>query len=741
MKKTIKTICLLLIFALVTPLSACHSNPEQSEIPVDTNVTPNVPTVTIPEPIVSGETTSGYISTEIDTPDWIKSLGCCEIIGDVFYMAAYPKEGGIAAASYDTVKDEWQRYDLDTGSALYPSIDRLSATEDSLWVLLREGFSDEELEKSNYSRTLDYYLVHMNLNTGEQSCRHVDFWQEGKPYLMSLIALDSDRALVGDDNKTRLISPDAQVIGTPNLQLMGMGFHNHIGGELYVNTAAGLSRLDKEALSYDAPVAGIGEQTLYSSTLGHFPIMEENQFLFVDPVTGERTKLFDWIDVALSYRHMYGLDGLENSLGDIYHLTDRLIKVTPGQVPLKKTLTLACFGDASAAMYELSDTSYVCPDSIMDAVVRFNNTDPEYKIELKPLIYHDETERNRLLMELATGSDIDIVDTSLLPEGAIDKELLIDLMPYIDADASIGREDFIPSLLTAMTRNGGLYEYTDKVAMFTMLTCPELAGEDWTVENILELSFTHPEKKLPVNRDRLLIHFIRAATAEFMDWTDMSCNFDCPEFTAWLTLLKTLADRPVDMSEAPPLFETTFDFSGDSWLHTIMQGDYVPVGFPDAEGTGSYFIKLGRPNVFGSGYFPDGRGNGGCNTSLGILASGKNRDGAWRFMRTFMQGEAEPVLATGIPVLKDRFEWAVDAWVEREKAQDHRGSQYAFFNDSDAQALRELVYNSDKFVCEDEPVINTLETVINAYLGGKGSAEEAAQQIQSRLSLYMAELA
>ena len=106
-------------------------------------------------------------------------------------------------------------------------------------------------------------------------------------------------------------------------------------------------------------------------------------------------------------------------------------------------------------------------------MIRFNNTDPEYKIEVVPIIYHGEQERDRMLIELATRSDLDLLDTSFLPDNALDSGLLSDMLPMIDADDSISREDFIEPLLALMTQNGGLYEYTERFTLLTMTTHAE----------------------------------------------------------------------------------------------------------------------------------------------------------------------------------------------------------------------------------------------------------------------------
>lgn len=741
MKRHLKIICLLVILALTLNLVGCGvGNKDAGQ---ETNIEPTLaPSSVINAPVVSKETVPGYISTELITPDWVDSLGKSEAVGDIFYIVAYTIDNTLAVTGYDTVNDNWKRYDLGIGSSIYPGVSLFSASEESLWVMLREHYTQEEIDAKDLSRPLDYYLIHMNMDSGEQACTRIDWRDEKDPYFLSLIALDRDKALLSDGEKTYLLSPEAQILDTPELEIMGDGLHVRVNGEIYVNSYDGVARLDQDTLQYVNPIEEIMDQSIYSSSLGNILTTKDNVLYCVNPSSGEKTEVFSWMDVSLSYSTLHGWSGLENSNGDIFHLTDRLIKVTKGEVPVKQTLALACLGDASDPDYDIANDSYVCSDKLMDAILRFNNSDPEFRIEVKPFIYHNEAERDKILMEISTGNEIDLIDTSLLPEGAVDRQLLVDLLPYIDADEYISREDFIPTLLNNMMKNGGLYEYVDKYTMLTMFTHPELVDSgSWTVEKMENFIEPYPDLRSPSGQARLIRLFSWAATAEFIDPSGI-CRFDEPAFIEWLSLLKTLSAQTEDFDSRTFLFYISYDFAKDVGYtaRSIMRGDYITTGFPDAEETGSYFMKLGKPGIIGSeGHLSDELDmyTFGSATSLGIMASCDNRDGAWRFLRTFICGEEEPALIKGIPVLKENFELAIECELSRDRSQENL--PYESFNQEDAALLRELVYNTNKIVCSDDAVMDIMAAAITAYLGGKGTAEDAAQQIQSRISIYMAE--
>ncbi len=713
-----KILCIILFFTLSTTLCACAKKQykQETENPANQEQALLLP---------------GYKSTEIDNPDWVYSWGQCEVLEDVFYMIAYPNEGGLSVASYNTISGDWERYDMNTDPLIYPSVEGFSVIEKSVWILLREN--------DNAGDKPEYYLLFFNRITGELKCNHIDYQREEQPYLFSFIAVDSERALIGDGEKAVFIDSNGMILDIPEIPVMGEGRRIRVNNVLYIDTADGLAPFDVSTLQYGEPIEEVHDMPMYSSNLGHLLVTENNTLYSISITTRETEEILSWFDVALSSSRLYGQAGLENSNGEILHLTDRLTKITKAEIPCKKTLYLGCFGDTSDDMYKYVNTSYLCTDALKDAIIRFNNTDLEYRVEVRPLIYHSEGELEKLLIELATGNDIDILDTSLLPRGAIDENLLVDLMPYIDNDDIINRSDFIPSLLVNMQNKDKLYEFVDRYTILTLITHPEFAKTNkWTADYIKILIDKYPEMRIPTNQNQLITFFSWAATAEFIDWNHMTCNFNNPVFTGWLDLIQSLSARKTGWSQEPFLFNILYDFAWNvgPTSRRYLQDDYVPIGFPDSSASGSYFMRLGVPELFGGGSLPEGLISLGCSTSIGMMASGSNYEGSWRFIRTFMLGKEEPNLNIGIPVLKEEFERAVR--LQLRKAQDsHNDSDR--FQELDAEYLRSLVYNTTEIVCSDPLVNDTIATQIRAFLAGKGTAEETASIIQSKMSLYLAE--
>lgn len=232
-----------LLLALTMLLTACGRSggtaAEDLPVPVDTGETGLA--VTIAEARIPSETEPGYKSTVIEPPQWAGELGSGAVLGDVFYILAETGEGAQAAAAYDTIREQWQRYDLDMSPVYCARVQKFSAAGGALWVLLREGFGPED---TDHYQDKYYWLLHCDLETGEQSCNKLEFWQEGMPYLCALIALDGERALLGNGESSFLIDGEGQLLTETERLITGEGLHARIGDSLYVNTPEGLAPLD-----------------------------------------------------------------------------------------------------------------------------------------------------------------------------------------------------------------------------------------------------------------------------------------------------------------------------------------------------------------------------------------------------------------------------------------------------------------------------------------------------------------
>lgn len=683
-----------------------------------------------------------YVPREIAFPAELDKCYSWTTLGDSIWFAGRDSEGGFLLAEYDTLSGSWRSFPLDTGEAHRPRIRSLSMAEDSFWLLLAESRNQEDVENGLSLEELGYYVLSGSID-GEQSCVRVPFeggasTETSMLTFSSLLALDSNRALLSTESSFFEVDRQLNILSQPEPDAEGYGSKVSIDGETWMQTRSGAwAPLDRASLSLDMGRSIEAERLTGFSNAGHFLCLKEGALYAYDPATGEKTEIFKYIDVALNLESLSSFTFFENSRGVFfYRQSSSLVEVSPKLVRERQTLRLLCFGNAGTDAYQYSLTGYDYSGAMMDAVIRFNNTDPEYKVEIVSWVYEDEAERDRLLIELSRTEDIDLVDTSFLPEGAVDAGLFVDLLPYLDSDGELSREDFIQPLLNGMIYKGGLYQYTARFSMISMAVNEELfpGRENWTSQAVMDMSEEYGA--MPgADREKLSSLFQQAATAEFIDWENMSCDFESPAFINWLELLLKLATE--EGGEGLHPLTIVSDMAGDAGptlrkpYGREQDFSFVVAGFPDTQGTGSYFIPMSRETE----RFNISLSTRGQNASAGILASSPNKEAAWRFIRCLMLSGGTGI-SEGIPPLKESFEDVLESSITYEAEEDYIVD---FFRAEDADTLRQQVYGGSKLAHLDPALLDILDREFTAFLEGGSTARDCAGQIQSRVSLYLAE--
>lgn len=153
---------------------------------------------------IAGETAEGWIPSRIAFPNWLARSTGWETDGDAIYLSGMTPENQLVAASYDTLSGEWQRIDFTIADAYHPQLGCLSYAGHSLWGLLEEGPSREDLDQGRWRDDLGYYVLHIDLTSGESTAVRIPFEGEGSTegsglFFSGILGLDDGRALLGRD--------------------------------------------------------------------------------------------------------------------------------------------------------------------------------------------------------------------------------------------------------------------------------------------------------------------------------------------------------------------------------------------------------------------------------------------------------------------------------------------------------------------------------------------------------------
>ena len=450
--------------------------------------------------------------------------------------------------------------------------------------------------------------------------------------------------------------------------------------------------------------------------------------------------------------------------GEMYLLTEQDIS----EVKAKQVITMATW--SQGGMYS-------------DEIKYFNSHNDDYKIEYKPLegeSFDDKLADLRLQVISGDAPDL-IPQVTTLGIDSLNTAVFADLYEFIDNDPDLSRDDFLPNVRKGMERDGRMIMIAPTFSFHTV-TAKGYPGvrENWSVDDFIYAYENKPEDK------EMFQHMESTSRAAyfdqvvqipfFIDYGKAECHFDSPEF---IKLLNFFNDNKIGLSmtesndlsgdfhyELLPFPIKTgnrfvdFENSSIQWFGTFLDqkrneydNDYILAGYPfDGERSGS-FIRL--------------------NECCAIMETSAHKEGAWEFLKMMLTDDYYTKINSGaylsFPVLKERFdelasytmqdgypffkceedtgkiitdefeklEWKYYEWDNNNK-QMIEGDKLEPFSQEEFDYYYDLVTNAE--VLRDDYAVNKIvheETW--KFFDYEYTAEECADMIQNRVSLYLSE--
>ncbi|MER2150696.1 MAG: extracellular solute-binding protein [Candidatus Limivicinus sp.] len=417
-----------------------------------------------------------------------------------------------------------------------------------------------------------------------------------------------------------------------------------------------------------------------------------------------------------------------------------------------------------------------------EMVIRFNRTNPNYRIEITDYSEYDDYTSddeadwnagvNRLQTEIIAGNAPDLIDISLLSADRFGASgLLTDLYPLIDADPEFNRSDLNEHVLSAFEEDGKLYQTVSNYYILTTAGLSERVGDQmgWTMEDLQKAMQTlraeNPESTVFdrfITADDVLTFLLYLELEDYVDWTTGECFFDSdsfiqllefvgsfPESFDWEAENPTLADMDSDariLEGIQLLKQCNFNHFEDAQSNTAGLGTAKCsfVGYPTENGYGSMFAQIGD--------------------SFAITSNCKNQEAAWQFVRQFFlpvyQEQFEGfVFPTNLAVYEDMKKNAMTVEYERnpdgsfvlnedgsrkEAERDTttvngRIYQYSIVSDEDVALVENVTNATTRVLGMDDSMKAIITEGAAPFFAGQRSAEEAAKLIQSKAVLYVNE--
>ena len=501
--------------------------------------------------------------------------------------------------------------------------------------------------------------------------------------------------------------------------------------------------------------------------------------------TDTKEKLVDWLACDVDTNNMSGYAMLSDSRvaalmqdWSTDPTTYQLIvlhRVDASEIKEKKVLTLAC-------MY--------LDWNLRSMIVEYNKTNDEYRINVVDYSeYATDDDYNagvtKLTTEIISGSVPDIFLTSNLPiDKYAAKGVIADLNTFMDGGNGLSRDYFVPQVMSALEKDGKLYELPTSFSVQTAYALSSIASQydTWNVAAVQD-AMTQLQEGATVfsngwTKNTALSNCLSRNLSAFVDWTTGKCEFDSEAFQQLLAFCNSFpaetsdgdgaiayassADIAVDdamwdsdatrITNGKQLMSTIGMYSFDSYIWNVyaIRDKITFTGYPTEDGSGSSF---------------------GLQMPMAISSVTKYPDAAWDFVCSIikkMNTIDENNYYYGFPISQAAFDAEMTDIMTEQYQLDEKGEQVDWDGDGEPdKAIRgsyetmengETVYkdvyaltqedidqilgviNSTRSVYDyDQEILDIITDEVAAYFAGDKDVQTTANMIQSRVNLYVQE--
>lgn len=478
----------------------------------------------------------------------------------------------------------------------------------------------------------------------------------------------------------------------------------------------------------------------------------EGHLYLYDGETQIQETLLEWMNCSVETNLVRQFGALEDGRIVVFLKEDSeeagelaiLTKTERSQAPQKEVITVGVF---------------TASQNLRQAAARFNRQNDQYRVEVKE--YYDsvldvasgdegrEEARRKLHLDMISDNCPDILNLEYDDlETYIAKGLLEDLTPYL---AESGRMDIFPAVLEAYTFDGRLVSLPNRIQIRTIVGRTADAGEKtgWTLEEMLDFIDSHEgEDVFAVNQQKMLEYCLMLNLSRFVDWEQHTCDFLSEDFYRLLEYSSryskysdnTYASVLNVKNRKALLYEVQINQAEDIMLLEQMLKDkeIVFTGFPIGDGKSGNLLEA-------------------MEGSYSLFSQSDHKDAAWLFLEQLLTdyNTTSITMATrnsGFPVERVTCERYFAAAMEDPYLTNEAGRRSSFslvdgnmrINyyiplPEEVEPIRELIDTARTDRNNGVQILSMIQEEAAAYFNGNKSAEETAEVIQSRVSVYLKE--
>lgn len=395
-----------------------------------------------------------------------------------------------------------------------------------------------------------------------------------------------------------------------------------------------------------------------------------------------------------------------------------------------------------------------------DMAARFEELYPQCRIEIKVYgsgMYGDTDGLNDLRMEIVSGAGPDIINFGSNYSGSFAAGgITLDLSFMMEKDGILEEDEYFTNIFNAFRIEEGIKVVSPSFSLISFAGKESLleGRKNWDIEEMKSCYAAMPEGTVLFmgdNKISVFAYLCMETMDSFVDWSAGTCNFTDKRFVDMLTFTdyfpeKLMLDEDfscsVNYAQGKALLfpYTIDDVFAVGLADTLMGEKAVFIGYPIDKAAGKHSGNLIKPGEI----------------VLGIGVNSRYKEEAWEYIKMFFGEEYQRTLNGELPVSRGELEKRLLQAQEPEIITDEEGNTTEAaqaeigFEGEDSiivtaitpeqgERLIDIIESADSSSTTDREMYNIAREEAEMYLSGERSAENTAEVIQKRLSMYVGE--
>ena len=408
----------------------------------------------------------------------------------------------------------------------------------------------------------------------------------------------------------------------------------------------------------------------------------------------------------------------------------------PEQLPTAETIDTQANTEPAAQTPEQTLTlgmiDFDSEKSVLRSMLQsYNFSGAPVRIEI--LNYADGVESRadavtRMTTELLAGNVPDLLDCSEMSgaqyAGYAKNGILLPLDEMPDAESLSG-------ILKPCYVDGKLYSIVGAFALDPLFGPAEKLGAslETSVEDVLLGAV--PDVSFFWGGEDLLSVYCRHAAEQYLDYDSQTASFESEKFLNILTACAAVSSAvpaPDSIMQQPMC---------SAAMYRTMQGQWY-------QQTGGTFRVLALDSDGGTAYQPV--------LQLGVCTGSAMREAAVEALRNMLQEDFQQTIADAFPVNRAALRELMQKEIEAQKTEQQTaireegrveigeaGDLAFLFDEAAADDLMNVLEHADCRSCDNQEILKIIIDEADAFFKGRKTAQEAAQVMDRRAALFIAE--